>query len=405
MDTTTMDTNDAEAAGQRPYRLDPQELPAGLAHGPSRSFLVRDGLPGRGAFLDFGDLAADGPAVYEPGGEGAGPLYLLGETDYFPHIAFSGSSVVLDGATGEVHLAERVDGGLRRDLLASDLPALAALIHETEAVAPAARQPDAYGGLRGPAVVAQVIAAAGRRMRAIDPRLYDGAAPPAHWDTALRVRALCWGAGPGGPGGLRYELDPGLVAEIAALTDEGAVRRYVEAELPAGLTHTPTRRLLTEVGLPLGGWMFAVHEGPLLTMAEEYPEYFGEADGPQDEAEERDYQRDYFALASWPTDLEVALDGATGRLELPDWYDDGEPAAYLNRDLSALLYALWTYERLREEWDRWEDGGPWAVFDPRALLHSAVDAAVAAVDPEAFATPGHSWQLLADDAHAGGLLS
>ncbi|GAA3083623.1 hypothetical protein GCM10020000_82260 [Streptomyces olivoverticillatus] len=98
------------------------------------------------------------------------------------------------------------------------------------------------------------------------------------------------------------------------------------------------------------------------------------------------------------------------RLELPDWYDDGEPHAYLNRDLSALLYTLWTYERIRAEWYRWEHGGSgdreaWQVFDPQALLHNCVDAMVKAVDPQAFDTPEHSWRSLAEDGHTGGLLA
>lgn len=66
------------------------------------------------------------------------------------------------------------------------------------------------------------------------------------------------------------------------------------------------------------------------------------------------------------------------------------------------------YERLRTEWRRWDDrrgDTAWAVFDPHVLLHSVVDGLVEAVDPEAFATPAHSWRMLAEDGHTGGLLA
>ncbi|MBD0691326.1 hypothetical protein BG452_08705 [Streptomyces sp. CBMA123] len=410
-----------------------------MVHEGSREFLVREGLPATGAFLDFGVLG-DGSLKAFPSA-GAERLFVLGETDYRTPFAALGNLVLLDGTTGEVFLG---NGGPRRDPLASDLTALAALIREVEAVSEAARRPDALDGRRGPAVVAEVLARAEQRMRDIDPTLFGRAATPgadpdaepdaghdatpdatpgavhdatpgavhdatpgavpAHWGTALLVRALAWGALPGGPDGPAYEIGAELVAELASLTDEdggaGLVHRFRPEGLPAALVHEPTRRLLTEVGLPLGGAMFGACEEPLVTMAEAYPEYF-------DGEEERPYQRDYLALGDWPTDLTIALDGATGRLELPDWYDDGQPEAYLNRDLSALLYALWTYERLRAEWERWEYGrgrDTWAVFDPQSLLSTVVDRLVEGVDPDAFASPGRSWRLLAEDGHLGGLL-
>ncbi|WBP89683.1 SUKH-4 family immunity protein [Kitasatospora cathayae] len=374
-------------------------VPGGVVHEGSREFLVREGLPAAGAFLDFGAL--DGGSLSAFPTAGAERLFVLGETDYCTPFAAVGNLVLLDGTTGEVFLG---NGGPRRDPLASGLAALAALVREVDAVGEAARRPEALDGRRGPTVVAEVMAGAERRMREIDPRLFEGDAPPAHWGTALLVRALGWGALPGGPDGPAYQVGAELVAELAALTDEdggaGRVHRFRPEELPAVLVHEPTRRLLTEVGLPLGGAMFGVCEEPLVTMAEAYPEYF-------DGEEERPYQRDFLALGDWPTDLPIALDGTTGRLELPDWYDDGQPEAYLNRDLSALLYALWTYERLRAEWDRWDYGRgweTWAVFDPQSLLSTVVDRLVEGVDPEAFASPGRSWRLLAEDGHLGGLL-
>ncbi|WP_395297005.1 SUKH-4 family immunity protein [Kitasatospora hibisci] len=419
-------------------RLESAELPDGLAHQPSRDFLTTEGLPETAAFLDFHPLG--GPPL-EAFGDTADEgdkehLFVLGETTYTAHTAHEGDAVLLDGVTGEVFLAGRRGGALRRDLLATGLPQLVELLREVDAAALAAEEPEAIDGQRGPAVVAGVVDVVRQRMRTVDPALFrDDGAPPAHWDTALLVRSLAWGAlsgAPDGTGSLAYGITPELVADLAELsartdtatTDTAAtgtsatdttatgtavagIRRFHPDELPDVLTHGPTRRLLTELGLPVGGTVLDVAAtGPLRTMAEAHPEDFASA-GEAEPAAEREYQRDHLALAHWPHDLVIALDGATGRLELPAWHDPGVPAAYLNRDLSALLFALWTRERLRAEWRRWEDGragAAWAVFDPQALLGHVAEHVVAAVDPEAFATPVHSWQLLADDDHMGGLL-
>ncbi|MFF7725238.1 SUKH-4 family immunity protein [Streptomyces sp. NPDC008001] len=417
MDTATADGGRRTGAGEeeRPERLTVTALPDGLTHGPTRRFLTGTGLPAAAADLDFTGLRAGVLEAFAPPGGGESPagerLFVLGETGY------CGSPVVLNGTTGEVRIAEWSAGRFRGDLLASGLPALAELIDACEAVTAVAPR---AGGRGGPEAVAEVREEAERRMRAADPRLFAGEAPPAHWDTALLIRSLHHGARRGGPDGLMYEFGPELVEELASLDGEEGVHRYRPEELPAVLTHEPTRRLLTEVGLPLGGMFFGVSGEPLRTMAEAHPDAFDDADetGEPEGAEaapeergaiaDRPYQRDFVALAWWPHDLVIALDGATGRLELPDWYDDGEPEAYLNADLSALLYAVWTYERLRAEWRRWEYGvgnRTWAVFHPHSLLVSRVDAMIEAIDPEAFRTPGHSWRQLAEDDHTGGLLA
>ncbi|QKV91703.1 SUKH-4 family immunity protein [Streptomyces sp. NA02950] len=337
---------------------------------------------------------------------------MLGTTDY------CGSRVVLDGVTGAVLLAEWAGGTPRdasagaepvHDPLASSLSAFAELIDTCAWVSETARHPEAYDGRRGPDVMAEVIEAAAGRMRAVDPALFGAEAAPAHWRTCLLVRSLAWGARPGPADGLAYTFGPALVRDLARLGGEGRVRHYRPEELPDHLTHEPTRRLLTEIGLPLDGELFSVGDEPLRTMAEAHPDSFaGRAEDGSGAATGRGHQRDFLAVGWWPHDLAVALDGATGRLELPDWYGEDEPAAYLNRDLSALLYAWWIYERLRDEWHHWGDGAAaetWRVFDPFALLSSRADPMVEAVDPEAFRTSAHSWRMLAEDPYTGGLLS
>ncbi|MET8403690.1 SUKH-4 family immunity protein [Streptomyces sp900116325] len=215
-------------------RVRETDLPAGLTHGVSREFLVAEGLPETAAFLDFARPGAgllEAPAWPDGRQRGrTGPLFVLGETQY------CGSRVVLDGVTGEVHLAAWVDGKVRRDLLASDLPALAGLIRATEAVARDAGQREAGDGHRGAAAAAARAGIVERRMREVDPGLFGRTAqnPPAHWGTALLVASLAWGARPGTEAGglaggsrLRVRRRPGR-------GDRRADRRGAGAALPTG---------------------------------------------------------------------------------------------------------------------------------------------------------------------------
>ncbi|GAB7185404.1 hypothetical protein ATKI12_5235 [Kitasatospora sp. Ki12] len=452
MDETAVDETGVETTLIR-------ELPAGLTHGPSRERLAAGGLPRSFAHLD---LEA---SWYEPlrtaatwydglqDGEVAEGLIVLGEARYEDPFGHNLADVLLDGASGEIYLAcLDKDGALRRDLLASGLESLVALMIEVEAVTAGAAEPyeadedDAEddeedgegeeGGSReeferrGPGAVAEAARISLERMHRADPELFrrtDGR--PAHWETAMRVRALAWGALEGEPGGLRYTIDASLVEELAALT-EGTVRRFHEDDLPAVLDHLPTRRLLTGIGLPVSarGVLRVDPAGPLRTMAETFPEDYEPDDwsdcsdrsdrsdhsddsDPSDpgDAEDLDraYQGEFLALGDWLYDLTVALDGATGRLELPGWFDDGDPAAYLHQDLSAMLYLLWSYERLRADRRRWDgrpDPAPWAAFDPQALLDAAAEDALRVLDPEAFASETHFWPIRIDDGHMGSLL-
>ncbi len=395
-----------------------RELPGWLTHGPSRERLAAGGLPASYAYLDLRAswheplLTAESWYDESPAEDVEG-LIVLGETRYDDRFGFSTADVLLDGASGEVYLACLDESGaLLRDVLASSLDTLVALMVEVEAVTVGAAEPyEPEEGEefepRGPGTVAEAVRISLERMRTADPELFRRTDDrPAHWETAMRVRALAWGALPGEPGGLAYAVDASLVEDLAALTD-GTVRRFHEDELPAALSHAPTRRLLGSLGLPLSDkGMFGIDPvGPFLTMAETYPDDFGPEDGRDEH--HRAYQGEFLAFADWLYDSTVALDGTTGRLELPAWFDDGAPAAYLHRDVSAMLYVLWTYERLRADRRRWEGRHvpvPWAVFDPRELLDSAAEEALRALDPEAFASESHFWPIRIDDGHLGSLL-
>ncbi|RKT19353.1 SUKH-4 immunity protein of toxin-antitoxin system [Streptomyces sp. 1114.5] len=412
----------------------PRELPAGLTHGPSRERLAAGGLPASYAYLDlqasWHEPLLTAEAWYDDGIrlEGVEGLIVLGETRYGDCFGFSTADVLLDGATGEVYLACLDESGaLLRDVLASSLDTLVALMVEVEAVTVGAAEPyEPEEGEefepRGPGTVAEVAGISLERMRKADPELFRRTDDrPAHWETALRVRALAWGALPGEPGGLRYALDASLVEDLAALTD-GTVRRFHEEDLPAALSHAPTRQLLGSLGLPVSdrGLLGIDPVGPFLTMAETYPDSFGSENGEGENGDSEDgesedgegehhraYQGGFLAFADWLYDMPIALDGATGRLELPAWFDGAAPAAYLHQDVSALLYVVWTYERLRADRRPWEHphtSVPWAVFHPRELLDWAAEGALRGLDPEAFASEDHFWPIRIEDGHMGSLL-
>ncbi|MFD8705775.1 SUKH-4 family immunity protein [Kitasatospora sp. NPDC059648] len=395
-------------------------VPEGVTHGPSRELLAAGELCWSYAYLDL-EASGDEPlqsanSWYERQGvRGTEGLYVLGEARYG---AFEGPvTVLLDGASGEVFLARPDDDDvLQRDLLASSPQCLIALAAEIEAVSAAATGEHglAEGEVRpyGPAAVTEVQQLVRQLLREADPELFRRTDDrPAHWETALTVRALGWGARAGGPGELAYAVPAALVEDLATLKGEGGVRRFEEAELPAAISHGPTRRLLREVGLPVSGRcvLRVDAEGALRTLAEEYPENFegGEEGEDEDELSTRPQQGGFLVVGGWMYGFVVVLDGATGRVELPDSWDDGEPAAYLHRDLSALLYVLWTFERLRavrRGTERPRRHGPWSVFTPSELLDGAAEAVMRALDPEAFESESHFWPIRIDDGHMGSLL-
>ncbi|MFE6871185.1 SUKH-4 family immunity protein [Kitasatospora sp. NPDC057692] len=261
----------------------------------------------------------------------------------------------------------------------------------------------------GPATVDAAVRLGLQELREADPDLWQRTGGrPAHWETALRIRALAWGAEPPAADGAPYTVGPDLVEDLAELTGAATVRRFLPGELPDRLVHAPTRKLLTEIGLPVSssrGPLTVAAEGPLGTMAQAYPDTY--PDDVDEQSTARAHQGDHLALGGWTYDLEAALDPTTGRIELPDRHDDDQSAPYLHRDLAALLHVLWTYERLRAERRRTTGPcapSPWAVFRPRDLLDSVAVPVLRALDPQAWAGEDQFWPTRADDCHMGELL-
>ncbi|WP_435833147.1 SUKH-4 family immunity protein [Kitasatospora purpeofusca] len=95
------------------------------------------------------------------------------------------------------------------------------------------------------------------------------------------------------------------------------MRRFSPDELPERRVHGPTRRLLSDVGLPLSDRcaLTVAAGGSLTTMAQRYPgDYAPDRDG---ESTAHPHQGEYVALGGWMYDLDVVLDCATGRISCP----------------------------------------------------------------------------------------
>ncbi|MDH6117860.1 hypothetical protein ABH930_005283 [Kitasatospora sp. GAS204A] len=377
------------------HRLPEQALPAVLTHAPTRRLLTEVGLPrGGGGFLRFDtdpDLLLqplatrlDGPSV------GASHLLVLG--------AVQRDWLVLDGVSGQVALAGTSydqPAQVVLDVLAGDLSVVLLFLHELAGLRAGAADPAAHGGRRGPAVVAEVTGALAQRMRAVDPAVFEPSGMAPYWSAAVLASGLRWAARPGDL--LAYEITPELVAEL------GEVRPVRAPDLPAALSHEPTRRLLTTVGLPTTDHLWGDQVLPLATLRESDPWY-----AEPDAEIERAHQLDHLWLGDTAYDCQVVLDGQRGHLEVTVGDGDEDwPAARLHADLSAYYLTLWVLTRLRAEALRWttlHTPADWQVFTPVDLFQEAALQLIAEIDPSAVQDETSFWNALADDGHMGGLL-
>lgn len=228
---------------------------------------------------------------------------------------------------------------------------------------------------------------------------------PAMWRIMAVIKPMALIASPGR--GLRLDL-PARVLENAFRT-RGLVR-VAPRNLPAELTHEPTRRFLSEVGLPADARLFSaggVGE-PLRTVAEHREELLRD---PGLAHLHDDIRRippppgadHLFVIGGMGDyDLKALLDGRTGAIyHAPCTCQEPTP---LNADVSTLAFTLWMYameQELRRPYDL--TGGN--------FYHQLADtmvATLAAVDPVACLPPAGAddvrfWPEVFHDA-AGGVL-
>ncbi|MGX2996945.1 SUKH-4 family immunity protein [Streptomyces sp. JNUCC 64] len=404
------------------------ELPPSLTHRATRRHLLRDGLPrGRGHLFTFGPPRAvpawPGPppdatagavpaaggapaeaghprgervAPWHPAGEegrppGAGdaPLVVIGELrEHGP-----GFLVVLDGATGVPYLAPRpvrpdpfrsgtVRYGVRDPAPAEPLaPDLPTLLRFERAVREAAEPPDPYGtpgGREGARYGPSAAAESRDGLLALFREGLDGAPVPVFWRIAALIRPLARVPAPG----LHLRLDlPGrlLADEFGA----GAVARCEDADLPAALTHEPTRRFLGDIGLPEREGPYVSARQPLRTLADHHGRVHpvtGDPDGLPPGAAR------LVPIGHLTPDTDVVVDGPTGEVLSWHWHDPGPLP--LSADVSTLAFTTWLCHRARYL-DEAEDRR--LTTPARSLLSDAVRAVLKATDPVSARSPVTVW--------------
>ncbi|MDT0462395.1 SUKH-4 family immunity protein [Streptomyces gibsoniae] len=159
-------------------------------------------------------------------------------------------------------------------------------------------------------------------------------APVSHRRTTALLRPLARIARPGT--GLRLDLPPRLLDEEFG---SAAVMRFEDIDFPRTLTHEPTRRFLSETGLPEHGYWYELDmDVPLQPLAEYRAEESGiPADGLPEGADR------LIRLGRLLEDTSLVVDGATG--ELLCWSEPDATLRPLNADASTLALTVWLVHR------------------------------------------------------------
>ncbi|MYY10831.1 hypothetical protein GT204_18420 [Streptomyces sp. SID4919] len=344
-------------------------LPPSLTHAGTRRFLTGAGLPAReGPLFRFAVLREQGLRTYASLAEvPAAPrdLFVLGELS----APGSGTWVTLDGRTGALFLTGRphpgrADPGLPGDPLAPDT---GTLLGFESAVADLERTrgrfaayESRYGRAAASGATDELLTLFQGGMR--------GAELPAFWWIAALILPLARVPTPG----IQLRLDlPGRL-----LDDEfgaGRVTRCEDADLPAALTHEPTRRFLKDIGLPEEDDSYVFPGLPLRTLTEHHG---GPAGLPP-------HATRLVPVGHLADGTDIVVDGATG--EILSWHRSTGRLSPLNSDVSALAFTTWLLRRERVL-DEAHDGYLTARAPGR--LAEAVRAVLRATDhPAALHTP------------------
>jgi hypothetical protein len=128
--------------------------------------------------------------------------------------------------------------------------------------------------------------------------------------------------------------------DVEALFGSRTVRRIHEEELPAGLTATDARRILTEVGLPAitstEMELFAVDDGLTALSVAELP-------SPAIVGQEPATEPVFYHLGRWAGEV-IALEGATGKVHLlSGTSDEGDGATLVATGLGRFITMLQHY--------------------------------------------------------------
>jgi hypothetical protein len=142
----------------------------------------------------------------------------------------------------------------------------------------------------------------------------------------------------------------GLALRIPArLLDQefgrGRVVRFEDIDFPTTLTHEPTRRFLSETGLPEDGILFEPDtDAPLRTLTEYYADEYGEYDEDAGRITELPAHADrLIRLGRLSEDDSLVVDGTTG--EVSTWSASDATLHPFDEDVSTLTHSLWLLHR------------------------------------------------------------
>ncbi|MGW5278715.1 SUKH-4 family immunity protein [Streptomyces collinus] len=392
-----MSTTDA---GVPAITLTEAELDRYVTHAPTRGLLTGPGLPARTDLLTFSPLRTHGLRTL--GDATDGPFRLAEELrgrlvigELLNPAGMERESILLDGRTGELTTAYLLEPAETRPF-APSLDTLLRFAAVTEELAGLRGRFASLAGHYGPRTVTE----ASRRLLALFAEGTDGRVP-AYWKAAALIRPLALVAGPGTASGLTLDVPARLLDQEFG---HGRVTRHEEVDLPATLTHEPTRRFLRETGLPEAAVLFhADTDGPLRTLTEfTTGEPCDDRSGrPAPSAAALPAHSDHLIrLGHLVEDNSLVVDGRTGAVLTYSAPDATLHA--LNTDVSTLAFTLWLlhHERTIDEHLSRE-----LTTDAYDQLAAAMIQTLASVDPTAAAPASdwHYWTELFQD-EAGGVL-
>ncbi|MER6128091.1 SUKH-4 family immunity protein [Streptomyces sp. NPDC001795] len=345
--------------------LTDEDLDPLVTHAETRRLLTGRGLPSGSPVLAFGALR-ERPALRrvaelvddaEKLAEELRDQLVIGALRTFDRDL---ESLVLNGATGEVfttYVHPRNPGLMDLSPLAPSLEALLRFAAATDELT-ACR-----GRFAPPEYGPKAVAAASERLTSVFAAGAEEDLAP-YWRMAALIRPLARIARPGT--GLALDLPPRLLDEEFG---PAALVRFEDVDFPGTLTHEPTRRFLSEVGLPENGYWYELDtDVPLPTLAEYYAD--------QDEFTTDDLPEEadrLIRLGYLLEDTSLVIDGATGAILC--WSEPDAILRPLNADISTLAFTVWLVHR-EKALDEAHD-----LTDAYEQLAATMAETLAAVDP------------------------
>ncbi|MBQ0987310.1 SUKH-4 family immunity protein [Streptomyces sp. F63] len=383
---------------------------APVLHEESRRWLAEVGVPRQAGSMRLDPDPPGGlrtvASHFTPGAElppGVAEMLVIGEVvdpeeqgavAYDPDTAQR--KVLLDPVSGRVHLVcffvEENSAGLL-ELLAPGLSMLVALSSDVEELRTERGEFARFAGRFGPEVVAELTRLMLDRVRSRGPELLRCVRDVSRlWHIEARIRPLAKIAGPGE--GLLLDLPDGFLAGAFGADD---VVCFPDEDVPAVLTHEPTRRFLREQGLPRdAGWFTARdEERPLRSL---WDHWFADDDADPDEAPANVHE--LVVLGYLIDDIDLVVEGPTGRIL--GWYGPEATLRVVNTDVSGLAFTTWLWHQ-EQALDRDE-----RLTDSYEELATTMTEVLARVDPAACEPTGAEddfryWSEVFADEGGGGL--